>query len=70
MYKGVETLAPEDVAEVIVFAASRRENVVIADVLLYPHHQVRDDLFFILWFSSIAATLLRKMVFQRSYVDD
>jgi hypothetical protein len=34
-------LTPEDIAEVIVFAAGRRENVVIADTLVYPSHQVR-----------------------------
>jgi short-subunit dehydrogenase len=53
VYEGVEPLTPEDVAEVIVFAASRRENVVVADVLLYPSHQVCDDLFFAIWFSTI-----------------
>jgi hypothetical protein len=40
---GVEPLTPEDIAEVIVFAAGRRENVVIADTLIYPSHQVRKD---------------------------
>jgi len=53
VYKRVEPLTPEDVAEVIVFAASRRENVVVADVLLYPSHQVCGDFFFVLWFSTI-----------------
>lgn len=38
---GCEPLTPEDIAEVIVFAAGRRENVVIADTLVYPSHQVR-----------------------------
>src|ERR1700736_5638480 len=33
VYAGQEPLCGEDIAEVIVFAASRRENVVIADVL-------------------------------------
>jgi hypothetical protein len=33
-------LTPDDVADVIVFAVSRRENVVIADTLIYPNHQV------------------------------
>jgi hypothetical protein len=37
---GCDPLTPEDVAEVIVFAAGRRENVVVADTLLYPSHQV------------------------------
>ncbi|KAK8235859.1 NADP-dependent L-serine/L-allo-threonine dehydrogenase-like protein ydfG [Phyllosticta capitalensis] len=39
VYKGVEPLTPEDIAEVIVFAAGRRENVVIADTLIFPNHQ-------------------------------
>jgi hypothetical protein len=38
---GCEPLTPDDIAEVIVFAAGRRENVVIADTLIYPSHQVR-----------------------------
>lgn len=36
----MEPLTPDDVAEVIVFAAGRRENVVIADTLIFPNHQV------------------------------
>jgi len=36
-----EPLTPEDIAEIIVFAAGRRENVVLADTLVYPNHQVR-----------------------------
>ncbi|KAF2083449.1 NAD(P)-binding protein [Saccharata proteae CBS 121410] len=39
VYKGVEPLTPGDIAEVIVFAAGRRENVVIADTLVFPNHQ-------------------------------
>jgi len=39
VYEGVTALTGEDIAEVIVFAASRRENVVIADVLVFPQHQ-------------------------------
>ncbi|KAK1766771.1 hypothetical protein QBC33DRAFT_452621 [Phialemonium atrogriseum] len=39
VYEGVEPLTPEDIAEVVVFAASRRENVVIADTLVFPSHQ-------------------------------
>ena len=38
--RGVEPLTPDDIAEVIVFAASRRENVVVADTLVFPNHQV------------------------------
>ncbi|KAI5457202.1 hypothetical protein BGZ63DRAFT_365341 [Mariannaea sp. PMI_226] len=39
VYAGVEPLTPDDIAEVIVFSASRRENVVVADTLIYPNHQ-------------------------------
>ncbi|QKX58449.1 uncharacterized protein TRUGW13939_05573 [Talaromyces rugulosus] len=39
VYAGVEPLTPDDIAEFIVFAAGRRENVVIADTLIYPNHQ-------------------------------
>lgn len=44
VYKGVEPLTPEDIAEVIVFTAGRRENVVIADTLIFPNHQVCTEL--------------------------
>ena len=40
VYKGVTPLTPEDIAETIVFAAGRPENVIIADVLVFPNHQV------------------------------
>ncbi|ERS98110.1 uncharacterized protein SPSK_06521 [Sporothrix schenckii 1099-18] len=39
IYANVEPLTPEDIAEVIVFAASRRENVVVADAMIVPSHQ-------------------------------
>ncbi|KAJ5086476.1 hypothetical protein NUU61_007783 [Penicillium alfredii] len=39
VYKGCEPLTGDDIAEVIVFAAGRRENVVIADTLVFPSHQ-------------------------------
>ncbi|KAJ9216112.1 hypothetical protein DTO166G4_2356 [Paecilomyces variotii] len=39
VYEGCEPLTPDDIAEVIVFAAGRRENVVIADTLIFPSHQ-------------------------------
>ncbi|KAM4055703.1 short chain dehydrogenase [Hirsutella rhossiliensis] len=39
VYAGCEPLTPDDVAEVVVFAATRRENVVVADTLIYPSHQ-------------------------------
>lgn len=35
-----EPLTPEDVAEIIVFATTRRENVVMADTLIFPNQQV------------------------------
>lgn len=31
----------DDIAELVFFSAGRRENVVIAYVLVYPNHQVR-----------------------------
>lgn len=39
VYAGCDPLTPDDIAEVIVFAAGRRENVVIADTLIFPNHQ-------------------------------
>lgn len=39
-YKGVDPMTPDDIAEVVVFAAGRRENVVLADTLIFPNHQV------------------------------
>jgi len=39
VYAGCEPLTPDDIAEIIVFAASRRENVVLADSLVFPNHQ-------------------------------
>lgn len=40
VYEGCEPLTPEDVAETVVWVAGRRENVVIADMLVFPNHQV------------------------------
>lgn len=39
VYAGCEPLTPDDIAEVVVFAAGRRENVVLADSLIFPNHQ-------------------------------
>ncbi|KAL3469507.1 hypothetical protein BJX99DRAFT_268152 [Aspergillus californicus] len=39
VYAGCEPLTPDDIAEVIVFTAGRRENVIVADTLLFPNHQ-------------------------------
>lgn len=41
VYKGCEPLTPDDIAELIVFCAGRKENVVVADSLIFPNHQVR-----------------------------
>lgn len=40
LFSGCEPLTPDDIAEVVVFTAGRRENVVIADTLIFPNHQV------------------------------
>ncbi|KAE9962332.1 hypothetical protein BLS_000468 [Venturia inaequalis] len=39
VYEGCEPLTPDDVAETVVWMAGRRENVVVADVLVFPNHQ-------------------------------
>lgn len=39
VYAGCEPLTAEDIAEVVVFTAGRRENVVVADSLIFPNHQ-------------------------------
>ena len=39
-HSGCEPLTPDDIAEVVVFTAGRRENVVVADTLVFPNHQV------------------------------
>ncbi|KAF2629251.1 NAD(P)-binding protein [Macroventuria anomochaeta] len=39
VYEGCDPLTPDDIAEVVVFAASRRENVVVADSMLFPNYQ-------------------------------
>ncbi|KAI4864791.1 NAD(P)-binding protein [Hypoxylon rubiginosum] len=39
VYAGCEPLTPDDIAEVVVFVAGRRENVVVADTLVFPNHQ-------------------------------
>lgn len=39
VYEGTTPLTPEDIAEVIVFGCSRRENTVIAESLVFPSHQ-------------------------------
>ncbi|KAK7221997.1 hypothetical protein V2G26_010000 [Clonostachys chloroleuca] len=39
VYAGCTPLTPDDIAEVIVFTATRPENVVVADSLIFPNHQ-------------------------------
>ncbi|KAK3338181.1 hypothetical protein B0H65DRAFT_478003 [Neurospora tetraspora] len=39
VYAGVDPLTPDDIAEIVVFVATRRENVVVADTLVFPSHQ-------------------------------
>ncbi|TVY23473.1 NADP-dependent 3-hydroxy acid dehydrogenase [Lachnellula hyalina] len=39
VYAGCEPLTPDDIAEIVVFTAGRRENVVVADTLIFPNHQ-------------------------------
>ena len=64
VYAGCEPLTPEDIAELIVFAASRRENVVVADVLVYPNHQVSDSnsdqVLCLMYFQQASATILHR----------
>jgi NADP-dependent 3-hydroxy acid dehydrogenase YdfG len=45
VYKGIEALNPEDVADVILWAATRPAHVNIARVLLTPVHQANSLLF-------------------------
>lgn len=39
VYKGADPLAPEDIAEIIVFGCTRKENTVMADTLVFPSYQ-------------------------------
>lgn len=48
----MDPLTPDDIAEVVVFVAGRRENVVVADTLVFPSHQVSPfpcPFLFLLW---------------------
>lgn len=40
-------MTPDDIAEVVVFTAGRRENVVIADSLIFPNHQVSNFVLYV-----------------------
>ena len=44
VYSNVTPLTPDDIAEIVVFAAGRQENVVLADSLIFPNHQVSETL--------------------------
>lgn len=39
IYEGVEPLTPRDIAEIVVFAAGRRDNVVLAETLVFHQAQ-------------------------------
>lgn len=39
IYAGCDPLTPDDIAEIVVFSATRPENVVLAESLVYPNHQ-------------------------------
>ena len=39
VYSGIDALTPDDVADAIVYAATRPENVVVADMILLPNKQ-------------------------------
>ena len=39
VYAGCEPLTADDIAEAVVFTVGRRENVVVADSLIFPDHQ-------------------------------
>jgi 3-hydroxy acid dehydrogenase / malonic semialdehyde reductase len=51
VYAGGEPLTPDDIAEIIVFTAGRKENVVVADTLVFPSHQVSSHILCNLWLS-------------------
>lgn len=39
VYEGIKALSAEDIAEIVLFMASRPQHVNIADVVVYPTHQ-------------------------------
>ncbi|VVT50766.1 uncharacterized protein SAPINGB_P002873 [Magnusiomyces paraingens] len=39
VYQGTEPLVAEDIAEIITFALTRRQNFVVAETLVFPSHQ-------------------------------
>lgn len=44
IYQGIEALTPEDIAETILFAASRPPHVNVADIIVYPTNQASTTL--------------------------
>lgn len=44
VYKGMQPLNPEDIAEAILFIASRPKHVNIADIIIYPKDQASTNL--------------------------
>lgn len=61
VYAGCTPLTPDDIAETIVFAAGRPENVVVADMLVFPNHQVCFLLSFVLLPGSEADFAIRRL---------
>ena len=39
VYTGIDALTPDDIADAVVYAATRPENVVVADLILLPNKQ-------------------------------
>jgi 3-hydroxy acid dehydrogenase / malonic semialdehyde reductase len=39
VYEGIEALTPDDVADAVLYAATRGENLVVAEMILLPQHQ-------------------------------
>lgn len=62
VYEGCEPLTPDDIAEVVVFAAGRRENVVVADTLVFPNHQVSFGVLFPFAFQSLISESKRPLL--------
>lgn len=58
VYKSIEPLEPGDIAEIVVFAAGRRENVVLADMLVFPSGQV--SICFV-WIGDVYADVLHRL---------
>jgi NAD(P)-dependent dehydrogenase (short-subunit alcohol dehydrogenase family) len=70
VYEGVDPLTPDDIAEVVVFAAGRRENVVLADTLVFPNHQVSGRGGGVAIFANVLSRLLRRLCIGSLLVND